>query len=341
MAITGETGADGGATAMSVLTAATQQMPHWDALDCEVPHDGYRWWYVDALSDDGRTGLTLICMLGSVFSPYYARQRRSGPVDPLEHCALNVALYGRPVKRWALTERGRGDLERSAEHLRIGPSCMARVGDTLHFEINERSAVLGRPLVGDVTVRPLMQTPGYVLLNPRGQHCWWPISPRCEVEVAFRQPALTWHGTGYLDSNFGAAPLEHGFRCWDWSRAALPSGRTAILYNVEHVGGAPHSLALSIAPDGTMERRPPPARTRASRGFWGVPRETRADNGTAPRLLETLEDTPFYTRSVLGTTLFGEDVHAMHESLDLQRFQAPWVQSLIPVRNPRRAGAKP
>ena len=53
-----------------------------------------RWWYLDALSDDGRHGLTVIAFIGSVFSPYYALARRRGAGDPLDHCALNVALYG-------------------------------------------------------------------------------------------------------------------------------------------------------------------------------------------------------------------------------------------------------
>ena len=36
---------------------------------------GYAWWYVDALSDDGQHGLTIIAFIGSVFSPYYAWAR--------------------------------------------------------------------------------------------------------------------------------------------------------------------------------------------------------------------------------------------------------------------------
>ena len=41
--------------------------------------DGYVWWYVDALSDDGRHGLTLIAFIGSVFSPYYAWRGGAAP----------------------------------------------------------------------------------------------------------------------------------------------------------------------------------------------------------------------------------------------------------------------
>lgn len=39
-------------------------------FDAAVPSGGYRWWYLDGLSDDGRHGLTIIGFAGSVFSPY-------------------------------------------------------------------------------------------------------------------------------------------------------------------------------------------------------------------------------------------------------------------------------
>jgi carotenoid 1,2-hydratase len=35
-----------------------------------VAPGGYAWWYLDALSDDGRHGLVVIAFIGSVFSPY-------------------------------------------------------------------------------------------------------------------------------------------------------------------------------------------------------------------------------------------------------------------------------
>ena len=87
-----------------------------------MARDGYAWWYVDALSDDGAHALTLIAFIGSVFSPYYAAARRRAPADPEQHVAFNVALYGAGTDRWAMTERGRQHLQRDADHLRIGPS---------------------------------------------------------------------------------------------------------------------------------------------------------------------------------------------------------------------------
>ena len=57
----------------------------------------------------------------------------------------------------------------------------------------------------------------------------------------------------------------------------------------------------------------------------------------APPRLRSLEDGPFYARSLIESTLLGERVHGVHESLSLDRFAAPWVQALLPFRMPRRA----
>ena len=100
-------------------------------FDEHVPSGGYAWWYVDALSDDGQHGLTIIAFIGSVFSPYYAWARAHGKGDPLNHCAVNVALYSRDRKRWAMTERGRGHVGRASSSLAIGPSLLTWDGDAL------------------------------------------------------------------------------------------------------------------------------------------------------------------------------------------------------------------
>jgi carotenoid 1,2-hydratase len=68
---------------------------------------------------------------------------------------------------------------------------------------------------------------------------------------------------------------------------------------------------------------------------WRVGRRTRADAGAAARVIATFEDGPFYARSLLETRLYGETAQAIHESLSLDRFRAPWVQCLLPFRMPR------
>ena len=71
--------------------------------------------------------------------------------------------------------------------------------------------------------------------------------------------------------------------------------------------------------------------------FWRIDRGVRADAGNATRVIETLEDAPFYARSLLQTQLLGERVTAVHETLEPQRLTSRAVQMMLPFRMPRRA----
>jgi carotenoid 1,2-hydratase len=61
-----------------------------------------------------------------------------------------------------------------------------------------------------------------------------------------------------------------------------------------------------------------------------------SEAGSAPQLISTLEDTPFYARSLLRTRLLGEEVTAVHESLDVPRLVSLPVRLMLPWRMPRR-----
>jgi carotenoid 1,2-hydratase len=310
-------------------------------FDQALTSDGYQWWYVDALSDDAQYGITIIALIGSVFSPYYAWARRRGPTDPTQFCALNVALYGKDRRAWAMTERGHQQLARSADSLMIGPSRVAWDGNALVIDIDERGAPLPKRIHGRVRVHPRALTTHHIGLDPAGHHRWWPIAPESRVEVELRQPGLHWSGDGYLDSNDGDEPLERGFREWDWSRAKLSQG-SAVLYDMTFVDGEQRALALRFDGSGAAEPfQPPPRRPLKTTFWWRIPRATQGDEGHPPQVLETLEDTPFYARSTVRTNLLGESVTAVHESLSLTRFATPWVQMLLPFRMPRIARGRP
>ena len=62
----------------------------------------------------------------------------------------------------------------------------------------------------------------------------------------------------------------------------------------------------------------------------------RGDRGHAS-VIKTWEDAPFYARSTLASRLYGEQVVAVQESLDLRRFASPIVQFMLPYRMPREA----
>ncbi len=317
--------------------APPDERAHALTFDRAMPDGGYGWWYIDALSDNGRHAITLIAFIGSVFSPYYAAAHARRATPPINHCALNVAVYG-PGARWAMTERGASAVQRHTHALRIGPSALCWDGTSLVITIDEICAPLPRRLRGTVVVRPRALTGACFALDAAGRHTWSPIAPRADVSVDLQHPALRWRGLGYLDHNVGVEPLQSAFARWHWSRL-VGASHTAILYETTPRTDTPDApgrvLALRADDDGTLTGFEPPPPAALPRGLWGVTRGTRADRPA--RLLHTLEDAPFYLRSVIDSQMAGIAGPAMHESLDLDRFRQPWVRMLLPARMPRRA----
>jgi carotenoid 1,2-hydratase len=313
-------------------------------FDRAVAPGGYGWWYIDALSDDGAQGLTLIVFLGSVFSPYYAFARRRAAatgrsVEPLNHAAFNVALYGRRGARWAMTERGTGSIQREQSALCIGPSSLYWNGECLEAELSEVCAPLPRRIRGKLKLWPRGVCTQSFRLGDSGLHRWAPIAPSARIEVELREPALRWQGDAYMDSNFGDEPLELAFESWNWSRGATADG-AVVLYDYLPRHAPPRSLALKFDLHGGVTHLTPPPTAALPTTMWRIARATRADAGTRASLRQTLEDGPFYSRSLIDTQLFGAPVAAFHESISLDRFSARWVQCLLPFRMPRAFGSR-
>jgi carotenoid 1,2-hydratase len=229
-----------------------------------------------------------------------------------------------------MTDRGRAALSRDAERLAIGPSSMAWDGETLTLSIDERAFPTGRPIRGTIRLTPGPMNNRRFALDAADRHHWQPLSAAAQIEVRLEEPALHWHGRAYFDTNWGDAPLERDFLDWDWCRAPLRDG-AAILYDTRRRDGTRQRLALRFRPDGRLEDMEVPPDTRLPRSRWGI---RRATQGLAT-IERTLEDTPFYARSVLKTHLCGEDAMAVHESLDLDRFAALPIQLMLPFRVPR------
>lgn len=270
-----------------------------------------------------------------MFSPYY---KKSGRPDPVDHSSLNVALYG-PRARWCMTERGHSAVRRERDVLEIGPSAVVWTGDALEILIEERDKRLGVPwqrrVCGRVRVIPEAMNATAFALDPSGRHRWHCLAPRARVEVEMDQPGLRWSGSGYLDSNFGSESLEQGFRVWHWSRAHTRQG-AAVCYEGVRRDGTGFASALRFDPDGTPRQEQLPLVAPLPNTVWQMERKTRADHGHAG-VVRTWEDAPFYARSRLHSRLFGEQVVAVQESLDLDRFSSPIVQFMLPYRMPRIA----
>ncbi len=286
------------------------------------------------MSADGRHGLTIIAFVGSVFSPYYAFARRRGRNDPLDHCALNIALYEADRKRWAMTERGSRRLSRTASMLAIGPSTMAWTGDVLTIRIDEVTAPLPTRLRGIVRVYPKALAQQAFGLDAAGRHRWQALAPCSHVEVMMSEPSVRWRGSGYVDTNSGDEPLDDAFQSWTWSRAALHNG-TAVIYDVTRRDASTGSLSLLFNPIGQIEKFELPPQFALPPTRWRIPRETRAEDARSVRIVKTLESAPFYARTLISTRLLGQQGLAIHESLSLDRFRSGLVQAMLPFRMPR------
>ena len=306
-------------------------------FDAPVAPGGYAWWYIDAISEDGSCGLTIIAFIGSVFSPYYVS---AGKQHPENHVALNVALYGRRKSRWTMTERSQQSLRRDPQTLAIGPSNMHWDGTMLSLQIEEAGAVFGQKVRGQVRLHPQALVNRSFALDPAGRHRWQPIATRAHIEVDMPSPGLSWRGDAYIDSNFGDEPMESRFADWQWSRAHLfnkaAGGETAVFYEGRRHDGSDFALSLLFDQHGQPHEMEAPPKARLRPTNWLMPRHTRSDFGEGARILKTWEDTPFYSRSALATRIHGQHAIGVHESLSLNRFRSKPMQWMLPYRMPRQ-----
>jgi carotenoid 1,2-hydratase len=186
-------------------------------------------------------------------------------------------------------------------------------------------------LRGSVTLRAACRFDAPVTLA--AGHTWCPIAPAARVDV--RLGTIRWSGPGYLDANHGETPLEQAFTRWDWSRAHLQGGDSAVHYDITRRHGGPLSISQRFGADGRIETVAPPPSAELPLTGWRLARHARSDAGSPARIVRTLTDAPFYARSLVRARWWGEPVTAMHESLSLTRFDTRWVQAMLPFRMPR------
>lgn len=236
-----------------------------------------------------------------------------------------------------MTDRGAERLTREADRLTIGPSAMRWEDGRAIVDLNEIAVPFPRRVRGRVTIIPEALNGADFAIDADGRHRWWPVAPCARIRVEMEHPALSWEGSGYLDSNRGSEPLEDRFRSWNWSRAEFSNGDCAVFYDLVGRDGARDTISRRFTTEGRAEDLEPPPLAKLPPILWGVPRTTRCDRNGEAAVIRTLEDTPFYARSAIKSHIGGAPVTGVHESLDLQRFRRNWVKLLLPFRMPRRS----
>ena len=288
------------------------------------------------MSADGQFGLTIIAFVGSVFSPYYAWDRQRKITQPDNYCALNVALYNKQAARWAMTERGAQHCQRDEKQFTIGPSQLRWEDNTLVIDIDEIAVPLPRRVRGQVRVQADTWFDFSTPIDSAGKHRWGPLAPSARVVVDLQQPAQQWTGHAYLDSNEGDEPIDRSCHEWDWSRSLMKDGSTAVIYDIQGKTSAQDKLlALRFMPDGTVNHFQAPPRQQLSPTAWRIQRRMRSE--ASVQVKDQLEDTPFYHRALLQSSLMGETVQSFHETLYMPRLVSPLVQAMLPWRMPRRS----
>jgi len=301
-------------------------------FDSDVPVDGYQWWYVDGISDCRRYGLVVIAFIGSVFSPYYFRARRKGVGNPRNFCAINVASYGRGANAWSMTERNAQQLTTTPDRMQVGRSYLELSGAQLSIHIDERTMPWLRRLRGTVGIKAEHASAKTFSLDAGHRHKWQPIAPIARIEVTLDSPELAWKGDAYVDTNFGSRPLEDDFASWHWSSLRRPEG-SRIYYDALQRDGQRRCIALAVNAQNEMQAMAAPAHSSMQKSGWGIERTSL--HGNHSRVIETLEDAPFYARSLIAVDEEKAGAVAMHESLSLERFSRGWVRTLLPFRMPR------
>ena len=131
-------------------------------------------------------------------------------------------------------------------------------------------------------------------------------------------------------------PIEQACHEWDWSRALMADGSSAVIYDIQgKTSNEDRLLALRFMTDGSVQPFVAPPRVNLPTTLWRMARRMRSDGSV--QVKETLEDTPFYQRALLQSRLLGESVQSFHETLSVPRLVSPWVQAMLPWRMPRRA----
>lgn len=236
-----------------------------------------------------------------------------------------------------MTERRISALSQSPDAFGVEASRLVWHQDnTLSIELDEQCAPVPRSVRGRIHLTPDYINQRSFQLDANARHRWRPIAPSARVSVELSQPRLSWHGHAYFDSNWGLEPLENGFSYWDWSRAQVGED-TFILYDMTRRDQTPNALALRFDRQGQLSEFDPPPQVSLPRSpWWRMPRRTQADPGHRPQVVKTLEDTPFYVRSLISSRVHEQPVTAVHESLAMDRFTSGIVQWMLPYRMPRR-----
>lgn len=275
----------------------------------------YRWYYFDVSAGDYTA--VVIFMVGSLFSPRYARGVRKG-ASPQAHSAVNFALYekGEP-KQWVLTEYQQVSLEDDAKTLRIGGSSVRwNVDGSISVSVVDRTPLWGKPAQIELHVVPEARGHEAFQLVDGLPHWWQPYAPRASAKVSLPLHGLELEGRGYHDGNHGETPLGTDLRGWDWLRTH-DAHSTRVVYRPWHDGVTP--LHVETKAGSVQHSRAETTKVETTKTKWAL---------SVPSRMSLLESSPFYARLESGSA----ESHSICEVADFKRFRSPLISWMAHFR---------
>lgn len=279
----------------------------------------YRWYYADFTAGD--VTAVAIFLVGSAFSPRYSVAWRGG-ARPVEHCAVNFALYrGGRRRRWVFTEYPGATL-RPGE-LSIGHSRLAHgASGAVEVEVHDRTVPWGRRVSARLHLTPEVASLPQQQLVEGAPHFWQPLAARAQGRLELVEEGLDLEGRGYFDTNHGDEPLGTSVPGWTWLRLHT-STSSRIAYWPRSAGGhLERPLWLEAGAAGvSLGREAGAAPPRSAPTGWRLSVPTTLEHGGTRFLAkpQLLESSPFYARLESQ----GEGAHAMAEVADFARFHRP------------------
>ena len=329
----------------------------WHDLDESA---AYEWWYLDAISSDGRTAFVFIWFAGLPFSPdALTNHERGRPASARDHVAMFTAVYvdGKQIA-YALNRHPESEFvaERERLRVRVGPNPLERhVDGAISAVVDAPMLFGGGRLSGDLRVSSSGADGGGIGEVAGGaDHVWNPLVPSCDVAGSLRLTgadgsekwSTEFEGRGYLDHNYGRRPLTEGIRRWHWGRAHL--GDTTIVYYQTEPTSGPDESVLAVIDDSGSASNCTDVRFAASDWRRRVlcPRFPNRVEVSGRRGSERVAFTavrrhvvdwgPFYMRFLcdVTATVGGRELSgvAMTEYLDPRGLRARWLRPLIKTR---------
>lgn len=304
----------------------------------------YEWWYVDALSADGKWGVVVILFRGMPMSPTYLHN----PSHMHAGCAVSVYHNGARLA-FSFTEQPLASASYASDEVRVqmeGASIVVDEKGHLMASVEMPCDADGRRVAVTLTGQSTRSTdPVPTDLSER--HAWVLARPRMQAKASIKlmegSAVVVDHmfeTIGYHDHNLGVRAMHHDFTDWYWGRVHCPDRTIVFLstprstdtthevYEIDDAGVPTpwHDVEITYGKTFITTMGLLCSRHITLRGISPItgPHEVICTNSVA------CEDSPFYQRYLSDWYIDGMAVgKGMSEYMNVARMKSAWIRPFL------------